>query len=169
MEQEKTKKELTRIEALRKFGMTRLPKMAAEGDLWAWAVVLVLKTDGKEYYCVQGTDDKGNLVIKNDYEEKAGIVRILKVYPITRSKIELNKKPLEKCTKEDKTKWLAAAGKEWKDGVKISHVPDAETLGKMSDEELDALCVRVLRIREDQFMRTNGVEETGEEGSHEEE
>lgn len=150
----KDPKEITRVQALQRFGLTRLPKKLAEGEVYAWAVVLCLKTDGREYYCVQGTDTLGNLVIKQDFEEH-GIVEVLSVYPISRTKAELNKKPLEKATRADKVKWLGMC--------KVTYVPKAEALEGMTDEELDALCIRAIRSREDLFLKTDGAKEKKEE------
>lgn len=145
---EKTK-ELTLAEAMNRFGLGRLPARAKEGDLWAIAIVLVMKTNGKQYYAIQGSDPKGNLVIREDFEGDHGIVSVLSAYPVVKFKAEIDGKPLAKADRLDKEVWLG-------------HVPhpvvEKTSLGKMTDGEIDDLIIRCLRLREMDFQSVRDAE-----------
>lgn len=128
--------------ALQCYGLTRLPAKAKQGDLWSDAVVLTRKTDGKEYYAVQGTDRNGNLVIKRDFEDVHSVMEILAVYPTVRIYPKIDGKLLDKVKRERKVSFL--------DGERrgFGFVPSLAMLEGMDDEGIDELCVRMMRLRE---------------------
>lgn len=141
-------KEITLAEALNRVGKGKLPVRAKDGDLWAEAVVLVLKTNGKEYYALQGTNRHGNLIIKEDYEDH-GIVKVINAYPTVKFKAEVDGKSLDKATREEKEKWLGKAPYPIIEKLRIK---------EMSDDEIDDLLVRCMRMQELDFVAMEKAE-----------
>ena len=137
--------EVTKALAMQYFGLRRLPAKIKAGDNVVSAVVLLLKTNGKEYYAVQGTDVNGNLVIKADFEERYGIAEIRQVYPVVKFTAELEGKPLEDCGRSDMVEWILKAG--------VKFIPSRTYLEAMDFEELKKLCIRALRFRENELMK----------------
>lgn len=146
-----TDKEQTRVMALQHYGLRRLPARLKDGELYANAVVLLLKTDGKEYYGVQGPDRQGDVVLKADFEETHGVAKVLEVYPVTRFKAEINGKPLERASKQDMTRWLAYV----RMNLRYKMVPDDDALEAMGKEALAGLCLRCLRRQADAMLKSD--------------
>lgn len=151
MNESKDMKEVTKAMALNLFGKKSLPRKAGELDEYAIAIVLVLKGDGKEYYAVQQTNEFGNLAVTHDFEGNSGIKRILEAYPVAKLKMDINGKEWKKCTRLDKIKYLLSGN--------IAFVPAKEYLEQRDDDELDRLCVRVMRVTEQRYYDINHLDE----------
>lgn len=138
--------EKTRLQAMKKLGVTRMPRKVEPDDgLYTAALVKVLKTDGKEYWCVRDADFDGRLRIKCDFEPTYGIREVLEVRPTETIKAEIDGKPLDKMPRKEKEKWLTASNN-WKTRMRKERETVSVDVGALTDEELDDLCVRVLRI-----------------------
>ena len=146
-----TTKEFTKIEALSYFDLDKLPRKHKDGEEYAEAIALALKTDGKEYYVVQGVDKDGNIVVKKDFEGTYGIVRLLEIYPVTTVKVEIDGVPLSKAKKQDKVNWIRTVTTADKHDVAV----DEAGLQAMTMAELDKMVIRYLRFREAKMRMIN--------------
>jgi hypothetical protein len=132
-----TKEERTRIEAMAFFGLSKLPKKLRKEETYTSAIVKIQKFDGNMYYAIQRSDKTGKLRIVKDFEELYAISSIEEVYPIDPFMPIIEGKSLKIMDIVEKIVFLTNCKQEW--------IPSAEELGKMEVEQLDELCVRVLR------------------------
>lgn len=132
-----TKEERTRIEAMAFFGLSKLPKKLRKEETYTSAIVKIQKFDGNMYYAIQRSDKTGKLSIVKDFEELYAISSIEEVYPIDPFMPIIEGKSLKIMDIVEKVVFLTNCKQEW--------IPSAEELGKMEVEQLDELCVRVLR------------------------
>lgn len=146
-----TTKEYTKIEALRYFDLDKLPRKRKDDEEYAEAIVLALKTNGKEYYIIHGVDKFGNIVVKKDFEGTYGIVKVLEIYPVTKVKLEIDGVPLSKAKKQEKIDWLTTTTK----ADKHCGFVDVDALQLMTMAELDRKIVCYLRFREATLRRIN--------------
>ena len=146
-------KEMTRVMAMQRFGLRRMPAAAKENEIYADSIALVLKTDGKEYYVVMAPDPRGNNVVKADFEPNYGIVKVLEVRPVVHFKPVISgTKPLDKAKNEDMVDYL----KDMRANMQYHMIPDDAKLASMKREELYDLCVRVLRRQNSYIFAVDG-------------
>lgn len=132
------KSEITMAKSMQYIGLTQMPEPAKKGQDWAYAILHVAKSDGLDYYVVQGIDKSGNHCIKADFESTHSIIGVLGVYPVFPYDLRIDMIPLDMCNRKDIINWMVLTG--------TPITPPVEEMKKMKDKELYDLCVRCLRI-----------------------
>lgn len=132
-----TKGEQTRIEAMAFLGLSKLPKKLRKEETYTTAVVKIQKYDGNMYYAIQRSDNTGKLNIVKDFEELHAIARIEEIYPLDPFVPMIEGRTMKSMDIVDKILFLSNCKQDW--------IPSAAELGAMNIDDLDGLCVRVLR------------------------
>lgn len=129
--------EKTRIEAMAFFGLSKMPRKLRKDEAYNNAILKVLKFDGNNYYVIQKANNDGKLNIVMDFDGPA-IHSIVETYPIDPFIPQVKGINVKEADVVEKVLFLSECN--------FDFVPNAEKLGQMSIEELDELCIRVIRV-----------------------